>query len=245
MCTVSWFHTQDGYELFFNRDELRTRKRALPPRPLAGPSGIAMLAPTDADAGGTWIAANTTGLTVALLNRYQDSADPTTADSRRSRGLLVRDLADASNARQINKRLRSDRIEIYAPFTLLVVTPEDPGTMIFWNGRQLSEPCPATAPLASSGHDAVEVPASRRKLWAGLSKIDRVACLSFHRSHAPRPGAESPCMHRPEAHSVSLTHVVVDEQRISMAYADGPPCRAELSLAADSVLRRTAGVNAA
>ncbi len=245
MCTVSWFHTQDGYELFFNRDELRTRKRALAPGPLTSPSGIEMLAPTDVDAGGTWIATNTTGLTVALLNRYQDSADPTTADSRRSRGLLVKDLADAANARQINERLRSDRVEIYAPFTLLVVTPEDRGTVIFWNGRQLSDPCPATAPLASSGHDPIGVPARRRKLWAELPEIHRDACLSFHRSHAPRQGATSPCMHRPEARSVSLTHVVVDDRRISMAYADGPPCRAELSLDAESVLRRTAGVNAA
>ena len=245
MCTVSWFHTEDGYELFFNRDELRTRSRALPPRELNSASGVALLAPTDADAGGTWFATNAAGLTVALLNRYQDSADPTTADSRRSRGLLVKDLAGVSNSQQIVERLRADPVEIYAPFTLLVVTPNDPGTSIFWDGRRLSEPRLAVAPLASSGHDPIGVPSARKKLWTRLPAIDREACLAFHRSHAPTRGAESPCMHRPDARTVSLTHVVVDDQNISMAYADGPPCGAELISTPESILRRTADVNAA
>ena len=32
MCTVTWLASADGFDLFFNRDELATRRPALPPR---------------------------------------------------------------------------------------------------------------------------------------------------------------------------------------------------------------------
>ena len=32
MCTVSWIHDKDGYQLLCNRDEKLTRKPALEPR---------------------------------------------------------------------------------------------------------------------------------------------------------------------------------------------------------------------
>ena len=245
MCTVSWFLTEHGYELFFNRDELRTRQRALPPRAFTSVSGETVLAPVDSDAGGTWIATNAHGLTVALLNRYQDSADPTAADRRRSRGLLVKDLAAASDIDDTVERLRAMDLTIYAPFTLVLISPSRPPSSLFWNGRRLSAAGTATAPLASSGHHPTAVPAARRALWATLPEIDRQTCLDFHRSHVPQKGAESPCMHRPDARSVSLTHVVVDDRRIAMAYADGPPCSAPLISTAEAPLQRPADVNAA
>ncbi|HRC86033.1 MAG TPA: NRDE family protein, partial [Thermoanaerobaculia bacterium] len=73
MCTVSWFWTAEGYQLFGNRDESRSRRQALPPR-RAEQDGVAYLAPVDADAGGTWIAANELGVTLTLLNFYQADA---------------------------------------------------------------------------------------------------------------------------------------------------------------------------
>ena len=57
MCTVSWRLDADGYELLFNRDELRTRAEGLSPsRHEAANTGF--VAPIDPDGGGTWIAAN-------------------------------------------------------------------------------------------------------------------------------------------------------------------------------------------
>ena len=53
--------------------------------------------------------------------------------------------------------------------------------------------------------------------------------LFFHRSHRPERGAHSPCMHRDDARTVSLTGVRVTASAISMTYADGPPCSTELS----------------
>ena len=68
MCTVSWLRQSNGYQLFCNRDEKRTR------RPSSGPQllvrdGVRFLAPIDADFGGTWIAVNEFGLSLVLVNR--------------------------------------------------------------------------------------------------------------------------------------------------------------------------------
>ena len=47
MCTVSWFATRSGYELFFNRDE--NRQRAIATAPVKRASNACdFLSPTDA-----------------------------------------------------------------------------------------------------------------------------------------------------------------------------------------------------
>ena len=75
MCTLSWLPVPGGYSLFFNRDE----------SPLRGPEvpaavhrwdDVTLVAPLDSDQGGTWIAANEFGVTVAVLNRYRSRDDP-------------------------------------------------------------------------------------------------------------------------------------------------------------------------
>ena len=72
MCTVSWTPLDGGYALAMNRDERRTRAPATPPerREL---DGVPVLLPRDGEAGGTWIAVNALGHTLALLNRWDDS----------------------------------------------------------------------------------------------------------------------------------------------------------------------------
>jgi len=57
MCTVSWFLTESGYELFFNRDERISRAQALPPQKKVVDSCHA-LSPIDTEAGGSWISVN-------------------------------------------------------------------------------------------------------------------------------------------------------------------------------------------
>src|SRR5258707_15575033 len=109
MCTATWIRTRDGYELFFNRDELATRKPALPPAARER-EGVRFLAPEDGDAGGTWIGVNERAIAVGLANgtEPEQSLDDFDAGRRpgieiverllwlrtsfRSRGLLVLDL---------------------------------------------------------------------------------------------------------------------------------------------------------
>ena len=54
MCTLSWIRQLDGYHVFFNRDERRTRAAGLPPEP--GERG-----------GVTWLAVAFTGSLAAAF----------------------------------------------------------------------------------------------------------------------------------------------------------------------------------
>lgn len=240
MCTASWLRRDGGYEIFFNRDESRLRARAEPParRTADGTAeGVSILAPRDPDGGGTWIAANEHGVTVALLNRYREaSLRPVPENRRRSRGLLVLDLAASPGVEAVEAELHAQELDRYPAFTVLAATPFDTvagGVRTFtWNGEELRGPETPRPPLSSSGFDAAGAAAARESLWQELrdrgDAESREDILALHRSHYPSKGALSPCMHRFEARTVSLIHVAVTEDRIAMAYADGSPCRTPL-----------------
>src|SRR5882724_8716006 len=100
MCTVSWIHQDDGYDLLCNRDELHTRKPALPPR-VHERSDVRFIAPIDGDLGGSWIGVNEFGLSLCLLNRYQDGEQSAT-ESKKSRGLLLAGLMDSASGAEVH-----------------------------------------------------------------------------------------------------------------------------------------------
>lgn len=243
MCTVSWLYDAGGYELLMNRDELRRRSRAVPPRRFER-HGVAFLAPEDGDAGGTWIAVNERGMTLALLNRYPDRGGVFV-----SRGLLAKDLASSASVAEAAERLteRGHGACNYRPFTLLLLEPENEPTVFLWDGELLAHVTEAVAPpLASSSVHPQDVTPARRRVWrrrVGEAPTPS-SLLAFHRSHEPERGAFSPCMHREDARTVSFTHVRVTPAAVEMSYADGPPCSAGLSqpltlMRRDSPSRRT------
>ena len=230
MCTATWITRSDGYELFFNRDELRVRQPALPPR-VESRGGVAYLAPTDADAGGTWLAVNERGLTLGLLN----GAPPRSPLSGpyTSRGELVRSLADAGDWEEVAARLEkggsAPSLASFRPFTLLVLDPSGPIRRATWDGERLSLDADEPAqPLASSSLDHSGAAQARRELWRERF-ADRAAGspethLAFRASHLPEKGTYSPCMHRPDAVTVSSCHVTVTADRVRLTYLAGPPC---------------------
>src|SRR5438128_10877535 len=121
MCTVSWLHRDDGYHLLCNRDEKRTRGLALAPAQQRI-DGVEVLAPRDADAGGTWIAVNEFGIAVTLLNGANLSGEapdntPGSAKSVESRGRLLLKLAAASSLREVCERVSRMPLDSYSPFT--------------------------------------------------------------------------------------------------------------------------------
>jgi len=61
MCTVSGSVAREGYDLWFNRDELNTRAPEQAPA-VASCDGVAFLGPRDGDHGGTWMVASELGL---------------------------------------------------------------------------------------------------------------------------------------------------------------------------------------
>lgn len=230
---MSWLAAPGGYELFMNRDELRRRRPAEPPRMRDG-GGVRYLAPADGDFGGTWIAANERGVTLALLNRYQDETAGPGPGPSISRGLLVARLAACGRRARVLDELAALDLAPYRPFTLAVLAPpsgESPSgetvSILAWDGRRLA-PAATAPPLASSSYDPRGIAERRRRTWSEAlsdAALTSAALLAFHRSHRPERGPYSPCMHRDDARTVSFCRVRVTPARVAMAYADGPPCR--------------------
>lgn len=229
MCTVTWFTSSEGFELFCNRDERRTRAAEEPPREYEA-AGMRFLAPRDGEGGGTWIAVNELGFAACILNLYQ-AEGPLDAVDARSRGRLVRDLADCSGVDELALRTRAELLAPYRPFTLLGMEPGRPARRIDWNGRARRENDEVHPPLVSSSVDVEGATATRRTLHARLSaELDdpRAAHLAFHASHADGPGPRSVCMHRDDAETRSLTHVIVAPGEVRLRHAMGSPCSTPL-----------------
>src|SRR6266853_2821052 len=68
MCTVTFIARRRGYCLGMNRDEKLARPTGLPPRKKMV-NGRAVISPSE-PGGGTWIALNDQGATLALINWY-------------------------------------------------------------------------------------------------------------------------------------------------------------------------------
>jgi hypothetical protein len=224
MCTASWLTRPGGYELFFNRDERRSRARGLPPRESAL-RGVRYLGPIDLACGGSWIAANELGVTLCLLNRYPDPHPPGAPTS--SRGLIVLGLADVAGVEDAGRRLADANLLAYRPFTLLVAQPGREVAAYTFDGRTCERLALGAESLAtSSSRDDLAAGESRRALWRALSGEQHGKALheSFHASHWPSASALSVCMHREDAETESFCRVRVDAESVDLAFVAGPPC---------------------
>ncbi len=229
MCTMTWFVKEDGYELFFNRDERKSRSRAeLPTSQVA--DGVQYLSPTDVDAGGTWIAVNHFGVTVCLLNHYQFEQIETYKNWI-SRGEMVRKFATVASIAQVDRLFESLELEDYRAFRMFVIDPEGSNRLCVWDGHSGRIERNVTSPKSSSSVDARHVKSVRKSLFADLNLIDSKQAddyINYHASHLPSRSKESVCMHRDDASTVSLSHVSVSSHGVSFRYADGAPCQAAL-----------------
>jgi phosphate starvation-inducible protein PhoH len=99
---------------------------------------------------------------------------------------------------------------------------------------------PYMMPLYDCTAKITESPAGANNLANVVKEVTEVAPLAFmrgraepltadkllalHRSHLPERGELSICMHRREAHTVSLSHVRVNDDDVSIDYFAGSPC---------------------
>jgi hypothetical protein len=234
VCTLTWLHHGQGYELFFNRDEKRTRAPARPPQ-VRERAGRRWIAPSDPDGGGTWIGANEFGLCVALLNGYL----PRDAEERAwvTRGELVDGLLDARTQEEVRVRLSKRHLERYRSFSIVAVAPTGPALVASWdlNALVVDARHAGHPPICSSSLDPTGATVARRELFARLAAqrgtIDAELLERFHRSHEPERGPWSPCMHRDNAQTQSLTHVRVTEARVALHYTHGAPCEGATQVA--------------
>jgi hypothetical protein len=231
MCTVSWIHQPDGYHLLCNRDEKRWRGTAIAPRVVMR-GGVRYVAPVDSEAGGTWLSANEFGLSLCLLN---GSAGLQSSGTRRSRGLLVRELAWAPCAEECALWMRQLDLGTYAPFSLVILEPRRSAILAHWDGHELTiDPAgDRHMPLTSSSYDSEGVRRSRLSTFARLVPValsfDPALLYWFHSSHGKTPDAYSPCMHREDAETVSFSWVVVSADSIRFLYSPGAPCQSNPS----------------
>jgi hypothetical protein len=242
MCTVSWIHQPDGYELFCNRDELRTRKPALPPR-VIDLRGVRTIAPRDGDFGGSWISLNEFGLALSLLNFHRRTDFSLSHPKRQtevcptaftSRGLLLMELADCRAREELIVRIAGKQLEKFQPFTLLSLMPDEAALIIQWNGDEclIDRGGDAQMPLTSSSFDSGKVIESRKRRFSELTAAAGISAgensdylLNFHRNHDPTSSAYSTCMHRPDAETLSFSRIKVNSYSVEFRYHPHSPCR--------------------
>ena len=169
MCTVSWFATHSGYELFFNRDE--SRQRAIATAPIKRTSNACdFLSPVDEEAGGSWISTNQFGVTVCLLNLYLESSVQPSHGTKHSidyvsRGEIISNLADVSSLDEIYTRLDQAHLNQYRTFRVFAIDSSALNILLIWDGIKLTVEYDVNAPKSSSSVETEKVVQTRKDLF--------------------------------------------------------------------------------
>lgn len=226
MCTLSWKPTAQGYLLYFNRDEQRTRPPALPPA-MHRRNGVDYLAPIDAAHGGTWLLTNAHGLSIGLLNHYPATpAQP--AETYVSRGLLPLACADCTSAAEAVGLCAGLPLTGYPPFHFVAIDARAAGVLT-WDGHTLRfgwlDPAGAMLTTSSFRPDAI----ARARHAAFTQRVGTLASATpaqleaFHRHRGDDPAA-SVRMERPDACTHSISRIVVsrERERASFRYEPQP-----------------------
>ena len=228
MCTVTFIARQRGYCLGMNRDEKLTRPAGLPPKKKTV-NGCAVLAPLE-PGGGTWIAVNDQGATLALINWYSIAAR---VDGKAvSRGEVVNSVGAISSPDLAEIALHGLPLNRINPFRLIGVFPAF-GEIIEWrwdlkrlgrkNHRWKSQQ------WISSGFDEPTAQRVRGQTFQQAQQQKSAGSLDWlrrlHRSHTPQTGPFATCMHRADAATVSYTEVTVSPHETVMRYYAGAPCQ--------------------
>jgi hypothetical protein len=224
VCTVTLVPTRDGCRLVCNRDELRSRPAAMPPR-LIRVDGLDAMLPVDPVSGGTWIAANAAGLAIALLNVTSRAADATAqpGTKRRSRGEIIPRLIGLPDVRAVARAAARIDCRPYGPFRLLAADRHEACDLIR-EGRSLEarfvdDAGPLMRTSSSLGDALVQAPrqaAFARRLATSGGLV--VAQDLFHAEYWPDRPHLSVLMRRRDARTVSRTTVELSGARVTLKY---------------------------
>ena len=220
MCSVSWCIDDSGYQIFFNRDEQKTRAPALPPQSFFQQE-THVLMPIDPVGQGSWISLNEYGLSLCLLNNYQGTKPK---GELISRGQLLKRLSSEADLAQVEAHFGTLTLEQFAPFTLLAFELSNSKVRSFeWDGKQayISN---AVSPHFSSAVALNSVSEYRQSVYERESMKSTEALLAFHSQHHPEHSHMSVCMHREDAQTVSFTRIQVSKDSMKMNYVPGSPC---------------------
>ena len=210
MCTLTYILHEQGCELFFNRDEQRSRPIALPPQRVniktvdnergnvesnkqqlkpsqtTNSATITATYPIDPTGKGTWLAVTEKGLSLALLNNYQAAVHVATNASSKliSRGQLILTLLQSNTP--IEQQLNNMDLKQYNPFQLCIfpeglTANKEAVRSLKWDGQSLSSPV-FSLPITSSSVDFDNVVQKRRQKFEALVSKD-IACNNTSAQH--------------------------------------------------------------
>lgn len=209
MCTLTYLLNENGYELFFNRDEQRSRLLAIPPKFYQEKNAIY---PIDPQGEGTWIMVNQQGLSLALLNNYQASFNNN--KNIVSRGQLILSLLQIEG--DVIKPLMAMDLRIYQPFQLCVF----PGDLsiknqnehsVKWTGSELFI-TDVDLPITSSSVDFIDVSQKRKRRFNRIVDAKKPLLQQHKDFHFSTEtlGKYSVNMQRSDAKTVSISHISVN-----------------------------------
>jgi hypothetical protein len=233
MCTISIIpFGRNAYSVGFCRDELRSRGREHPPE-IVELGARRAVHPTDADAGGSWLAANDAGLVIAVLNRNEPGL-PDRGALGASRGSLVLALAAAGTLDDAESQLAASAPKVERPYRLVATDGrgvlEALGAAGEVSCMRLALDGPFTRASSGLGDELVRGPrgALFEQLVAGApDDARRAAQRAFHAHCWPDQRHLSVCMDRAEARTVSRSFVEVGPDAIEFRHERRAPTPTE------------------
>lgn len=229
MCTLTVITRSNGYLVAMNRDERIARGAGELPE-IHHRNGTTAVYPSDG-AGGTWIAVNEYGITLALLN-WNDVVPHAMDDSKtRSRGEIIPSLASATSRAALQTACGALNLEGIRPFRFVGVFPSeqaigewrwDSRQLVFqtqgwhshhWFSSSLSD-IEAESLRGDACRNAQQEPDAGSALWL----------RELHASHAGGPGPFSLCVHRDDVKTLSYSEITVGLGHIQMRHFRGSPC---------------------
>jgi uncharacterized protein with NRDE domain len=220
-----------------NRDEALDRPSVAPARIPGDPGTPDVVAPTDEEAGGTWIGANEHGVFVGITNRWTD-AD---LAAERSRGLLVQDaLAEPTAADAVAVVEDAVTASEYDGFNLVVADAET-CTYLEWDGDLATRALdPGVHVVVNVGRvDEFEIPDARREYGRAQAENARAVEDALQRRVGEtaadwRARAATVlgdhdygvCIHS-DGYGTRSSSLLRIGGEFAYWYADGPPCETE------------------
>ncbi len=240
MCTLTVITRNNGYYLAMNRDEQITRGDALPPATV-DVGGTTAIYPRDG-AGGTWVAANSHGIALALLN-WNDVPQPTT-DKARSRGNVIPSLVTSTSFDQTEETLQKLDLQGIWPFRLVAVFPAEEKIGEWrWNQQQLESQVHDWKPRHWFSSSLSDERAERERgavcqaAWEEADAGSLPWLRRLHASHANGAGPFSLCVHRENVQTLSYTEISCRPKKIECVYVGASPCRILVSGFATEMMR--------
>jgi Transport and Golgi organisation 2 len=228
MCTLSIVAGNDTYLMAMNRDEKIARGTGLPPK-IDKLGCTRAIYPNDGD-GGTWIAANEHGITLALLN-WNDVVPHGIDVKTRSRGRVIPALIDSRSLSGLRAVLAVSNFTGMMPFRLVGVFPSEREIWEWrWDSTQVEFQLHGwksrhwfSSSLSDKRAEALRGTVCRNaehESYAGSVPWLR----RLHASHAGGSGPFSLCVHRDDVRTLSYSEVLATPGSMRMCHLRGSPC---------------------